>query len=180
MTRKRAKIDFHQAEYETALDVVLQTLAECELGVDITSLTNEAVEVLFPQRNFRKRAVKDYVQRIVFDLWEAGIVEPVPDSQPIMIRPLALGREAVLDATRRGHTAIVKRLLGGPIDSETKNTALISAVINNRVEIVRLFIQAGADVNTRETLFHRTPLMYVSDRTNKAITMLLKTAGAVE
>jgi ankyrin repeat protein len=81
-------------------------------------------------------------------------------------------------ATMEGHTAIVKKLLERGIDSAAKNAALVSAVINNRTGIVRLLVEYGAEVNARDPLFGRTPLMYATSRTSEEITELLVVAGA--
>src|SRR5262249_3670139 len=148
--------------YEIALEAVQQILAEHSDGITINRLVNKAIELLGVGSPFSDKQIKGYIRRIIFDLKNAGIVEDVPNIKPRQIRPLIKGREALMDATRRGHAVIVARLLTEEVEPDTMNSALISAVINNRVEIVRLLIKAGADVNARERLFDRTPLMYIT------------------
>ena len=103
----------------------------------------------------------------------------MPDKKPVEVRPLVKGRAALMNAARFGQDTIIKRLLAGKIDQETKNAALISAIINNQTAVVQQLIEAGANVNAREQLFGRTPLMYITNKISKEIETLLKIAGAV-
>lgn len=91
------------------------------------------------------------------------------------------GREALLEAVRRGHHARVKRLISDGVDSEAKDAALVSAVINKHEDIVSLLLANGANPNARDNTFNRTPLVYAEDRrAGRRIIEALKAAGANE
>ena len=165
--------------YELVRKAVVELTTEDEHGITVHWLMKR-VALSLPDDLFdRSSEMRTCVQRVVFDLKAQGILEQLTDLDSVEISPAVKGREAFLDAIRRGHTKVAKRLLATGVDLSLKNAGLVSAVINNRVEIVRLLIDAEADVNSRDSLFERTPLMYVTPRTSKDIVRLLKGAGAV-
>ena len=104
----------------------------------------------------------------------SGSIEYVPDTEPVEIRLPVKSRKAFIEAARRGHSPIVQRLLAEGVGQKTKDAALISAVINDRLGIVKLLLDAGADVHAKDSLFGKDALMYVTDRTSKEIVRLLE------
>lgn len=70
--------------------------------------------------------------------------------------------DALRDAARTGDLAAVTRLLdaGVPVDAATRHgqTPLAFAAGAGRLEVVRLLVARGADVNALETFFRQTPL----------------------
>lgn len=58
--------------------------------------------------------------------------------------------EIFIEYVREGRIGIIVELLKYDIDSHTKNLALLEAVAHNRVELVTLLLQNGADVHTEE------------------------------
>src|SRR5438552_18746920 len=82
---------------------------------------------------------------------------------------------ALLDAAREGNAAEVRRLLGAGVAADVKDdraapwdvTPLMCAARAGKVEIVKLLIAAGANVNARDKHFPgegsgRTPLHYAA------------------
>jgi hypothetical protein len=173
------KTTFKEETYEIVREALIEMLLEAEDEGCVEQAARDISDYL-PSSLISKSGLRRYVQRILFDLKESGLIERVPDTTRIEFRLVARVRERFLDATRRGHTAIVRKLLDRGIDTDTKNAALVSAVINNRTEIVRLLVDFGAEVNRRDALFARTPLMYATSRTSKEIVRLLTAAGAEE
>jgi outer membrane protein assembly factor BamB len=71
--------------------------------------------------------------------------------------------EALRDAARTGDLAAVTRLLDAGVPADAKaprhgQTALLFAAGEGRLDVVRLLVARGADVNARETFFGQTPL----------------------
>lgn len=170
---------FKEESYEIIREGLIEIVLDAGDGVGAERAARSLCECL-PSSLVTKSELRRYVHRILFDLKVSGVIERVPDQTPIEFRRVARGRERFLDATRRGHTAIVRKLLDRGVDAAVRNAALVSAVINNRTEIVRLLIASGAEVNDKDVLFGRTPLMYATSRTSKEILELLIVAGAEE
>src|SRR6266705_5029339 len=167
--KRRGRAEDLTETYELVREAVVELTTEDEDGITVECLIKK-VALSLPDDLFdRASEMRACVQRVVFDLKTQGILEQLTELDSVEIRPAAKGREAFLDAIRRGHAKVAKRLLATGVDLALKNAGLVSAVINNRVEIVRLLIDAEADVNSRESLFEKTPLMYVTSRTSKEI-----------
>jgi hypothetical protein len=165
------------SEYQHVKEMVVQVLSDYEDGISVDRLTKKVSELMSPDTVSRYSELWAYVKRAQLDLEGSGLIERIPNADPVEVRLLCTGREAVMDAARRGHSAVLTRLLGEGVDQEAKNAALISAVINNRVEIVRMLLDAGADVHAKDSMFGKYALMYVTARTSKQIVQLLQAAS---
>jgi len=93
-------------------------------------------------------------------------------------------RSGLIIASTEGHTAIALLLLyhGADPDGLTHPDQLVpapihAAVDNGHVEIVRLLIDYGADLQ-RESTYEETPLEIAMDKENDEITAMLLEAGA--
>jgi ankyrin repeat protein len=82
-------------------------------------------------------------------------------------------------AARRDDVDAITRLLdaGVPIDieDETKQTTLHTAAASNAVNVTRLLLERGAEVDPAETRFHATPFGFASYYHHTAILDLLST-----
>lgn len=103
--------------------------------------------------------------------------------------PAPAGRaEAFAAAARRGDAAAVTKLLDEGVDVNTKYrygaTALSYAADHGRLEVVRILIGRGADVNVKDSFYGATPLTWAASpaQTRKPehaeIVRLLLKAGA--
>jgi ankyrin repeat protein len=96
--------------------------------------------------------------------------------------------EALAAAARRGDAKAVAQLLDEGVDVNTKfrygATALSYAADHGRLEVVKILIARGAEVNVEDTFYHATPLTWASNsaQTRKAehaeIVRILLKAGA--
>lgn len=93
----------------------------------------------------------------------------------------------LIRAAERGHVEIVKELLKTDIDVDHVNnlgwTALLEAIIlgdggMRHTEVVRLLVDAGADVNLADGDEGVTPLEHARRRGHEEIVEILKSAGA--
>ena len=99
------------------------------------------------------------------------------------------GGTALIPAAERGHIEIIKELLTRTdVDINHVNrlgwTALLEAIIlgeggERHIEVVRLLIEAGADVNLADS-HGVTPLRHAKQRGQQRIVELLQAAGAHE
>ena len=101
--------------------------------------------------------------------------------------PVIEGNEKVL-LERRGHVAIIQELLKTDIVIDHINrlnwTALLEAIIlgdggPRHTEVVRLLVQAGADVNLADGQ-GVTPLAHALNKGHAEIVAILRAAGALE
>jgi ankyrin repeat protein len=93
------------------------------------------------------------------------------------------GDTALIRASSRGHTEVVKFLIKEGADVNTKdifgNTALTLASLGGYIEVVKLLLEAGADVNAKDKLgYTALTLARINGRTE--IIKLLKQHGAKE
>ena len=103
-----------------------------------------------------------------------GIAEdPTVESGPYGDPPLHL-------AINRGYVEIVQMLLSSGADTEIPNrsdeTALIAAIQEEEVEIARLLIGAGANLNVTGGFREQTPLEIAEDNRDTEMVKLLKEA----
>ena len=169
--------EMRPSDYRHVKEVVLQVLPDYEDGISIERLARKVSELVPHSEAPRLSEVRDHVKRARIELEAGGFIEHVPDTNPAEFRLPVKGREAFVGAARRGHVAVLTRLLVEAVEQETKDAALISAVINDRLEAVRLLLNAGANVHARDSLFSKDALMYVTDRTSGQIVRLLERAS---
>ena len=79
--------------------------------------------------------------------------------------------EQLQDAARKGDAAAVRTLLDEGVDVYTKfrynSTALIYACDHGHVEVVKLLLDRGADMNVKDTFYGFTPLMLATSPAQK-------------
>jgi uncharacterized protein len=141
-----------------------------DLGVSADARTDEwtAVEAAL--------AVNDAAMRKL--LLDSGATATAAD-------PATLGRDLIA-AARRGDVAAATMLLDAGADinwrgsREDAKPALFVAVEHDRIEVVRLLVARGADVNRREKFFHThvTPLMTAALEGSEQTARALVAAGA--
>src|SRR5262245_61703104 len=72
--------------------------------------------------------------------------------------------DAFLEAARKGDAAAVRKLLDDGVDVNTKfrydRTALSYACDRGHLEVVKLLLERGADVNVEDTFYHATALTW--------------------
>ena|SRR5215467_7202711 len=85
-------------------------------------------------------------------------------------------------AVRKGDTAAVKTFLDKGVDVNAKTrygaTALSYACDRENVEMVKLLIERGADVNVKDTFYGEAPIGWALSKKNAAIVKLLLDKGA--
>lgn len=85
-------------------------------------------------------------------------------------------------AVRAGDAAAVKALLdqGVPVDAKARydRTPLSFAADRGNVEIVRMLLEKGADVNAKDTFYGGTALTWAADKGHTDIVRLLLAKGA--
>ncbi len=105
----------------------------------------------------------------------------VNDGVDIDFKHSDTGKTALILASERGHTEVVKFLInsGATVDSKDNSgvTALMIASINGHTEIVKLLIELEADVNARSD-DGDTALRLASEKKHTEIVEILKAAGA--
>ncbi len=93
----------------------------------------------------------------------------------------AFGNTALMWAADRGHTDIVRRLLGAGANPNLQNnqgtTALIRAAKEGQAQAVEALLEAGADV-TRTDYTGRGALTWAQDGRSRRIIRVLEAAGA--
>ena len=164
-------------EYQVVKEPLLQALSDYEDGLSVERLIKKVSALLPLGAAPRPGELRTHVQRALIELEAGGLIERVPDADPAEFRLPVKGREAFMDAARRGHVAVLNRLLVEGVGQATKDAALISAVINNHPGVVRLLLAAGANVHAKDSLFGKDALMYVTNRTSGQIVRLLATAS---
>jgi ankyrin repeat protein len=89
---------------------------------------------------------------------------------------------SLLDAAIDGQLEVARRLIreGADLEERSANgtTALLNAVMHCNPEIVKLLVEAGADVNARKTPEQITPLMIACSNGDDQISELLLAADA--
>lgn len=165
------------SEYQLVRDALLEVLSDYDDGISVERLVKKVSELMPPGEVPRPGELRSYLKRAQIDLEAGGLIERVPDTNPVHVRRPVKGRDAFVDAARRGHIAVLKRLLAEGVGQEPKDAALVSAVINDRPEAVRLLLDVGANVHAKESLFGKDAMMYVTGRTSSRIVDLLKAAS---
>ncbi|MEO0839743.1 MAG: ankyrin repeat domain-containing protein [Cyanobacteria bacterium J06643_5] len=88
----------------------------------------------------------------------------------------------LVKAAETGNLVKVKNLIKAGVNingfSPTGNTALLAAVNNNHIDIVKTLIKAGADINLPDKNICNTPLMKAAMREHTEIVRILIKAGA--
>jgi ankyrin repeat protein len=94
----------------------------------------------------------------------------------------AAGSNDLLQAVRKGDLVAVKAVLdaGVPVDSKFRydRTALSFAADRGFVEIVKVLLDRGADVNAKDTFYNATPLVWASNNGHAEVTRVLLARGA--
>jgi outer membrane protein assembly factor BamB len=90
--------------------------------------------------------------------------------------------EEFWNAVKRGETEKVQRFLAEGVDVNAKNrygaTALSFAADKGHVEIARVLIDKGADINVKDTFYQSTPLEWAVFNNHSEIVRLLLSQGA--
>ncbi len=90
--------------------------------------------------------------------------------------------EALIAAAQNGDQAAVAAELDAGVDVNARTrygaSALSFAAEKGHLEIVRLLIERGADVNVQDTFYNATPLTWASMNRHKEVYRLLKDSGA--
>jgi Ankyrin repeats (many copies) len=96
--------------------------------------------------------------------------------------PEAARQEAYLDAVRKGDAAAVKAVLDQGVEVDAKfrydRTALSFAADRGSVEIVKMLLERGADVNAKDTFYNVTAMTWALEKGNVEIVRLLLDKGA--
>jgi Ankyrin repeats (3 copies) len=96
--------------------------------------------------------------------------------------PEAARQEAYLDAVRKGDAAAVKAVLDQNVEVDAKflddRTALSFAAERGSVEIVKMLLEHGADVNAKDTSNHATAMTWALEKGHVEIIRLLLEKGA--
>ena len=91
-------------------------------------------------------------------------------------------QDAYLDAIRKGDAAAVKAVLDQGVEVDAKfrydRTALSFAADRGSVEIVKMLLERGADVNAKDTFYNATPMVWALDKGHVEIVRLLLEKGA--
>ena len=103
----------------------------------------------------------------------------------IIVAPAALAQdvnEAFLAAARKGDVAKLKEFLDKGVDVNTKTqygaTALAYACDKGHVDVVKLLLEHGANVNVKDTFYGEMPLGWALQKENVEILRLLLEKGA--
>jgi ankyrin repeat protein len=90
--------------------------------------------------------------------------------------------EQLLAATRKGDIASVKKLLddGADVNARTRyqSTPLFFACDRGHLEIARLLIERGADVNVKDTFYNASALTWAMSKKHEPLVALLVEKGA--
>ena len=90
--------------------------------------------------------------------------------------------EQLLAAARKSDAAQVKALLdkGASVDAKTRYgaTPLFYASDRGSVEVVKLLLERGADVNVKDTFYNATPIVWAAQRNHPEVVKLLIAKGA--
>lgn len=99
-----------------------------------------------------------------------------------LLRAQTDAEEAFWAAARKGDLAGVKSALeaGIPVDAKTRHglTALFYAAQNGHLEVVKLLVDKGADVNIKDTFYGMTALARAVDQDRPAVVEFLLERGA--
>jgi hypothetical protein len=91
-------------------------------------------------------------------------------------------REAYLDAVRKGDVAAVKTVLDQGVEVDARfrydRTALSFAADRGHLEIVRMLLERGADVNAKDTFYNATAMVWALDKGHTEIVRALLEKGA--
>jgi hypothetical protein len=107
----------------------------------------------------------------------------------LIVLPAAAGAQAsapsndiLLQAVRKGDAAAVKAALDAGVPADAKfrydRTALSFAADRGQVEIVKLLIDRGADVNAKDSFYAVTPLVWAANNGHVEVARILLSRGA--
>jgi hypothetical protein len=174
--KKEPKFEVQSPEYDFIKERIIRVLSLHEDSISIERLIRAVAQTTPPEFAARLSDLRFYVRSALFDLKMGGTVNS--DTSRISLR--RKDELSLRDVARCGNIRGLEKLLAEDIDQDEKNKALISAVINNQVEAAKVLLDAGADVNARDNLFDKTPMMYVTKRTSGEIVLLLSDSSNLE
>lgn len=100
----------------------------------------------------------------------------------VAVLVFAASSDALLQAVRKGDVAAVRAALDAGVPADVKfrydRTALSFAADRGQVEIVRLLLERGADVNAKDSFYGVTPIVWAASNGHAEVARLLLARGA--
>lgn len=155
--------------YHIPFELVLEIIEDHEEGISEARLCDLVNARLWKEVGYNVTRLQ--VREVVISLASQFDIHITPNGE---LSPAVNTREKFLDAIRRNQEKIVHRFLENGTDIEILNAGLVCAVITNRVEMVRRLLAAGADPTHQESLFGKTPAMFIGSQTSPEIIRLLE------
>jgi hypothetical protein len=114
---------------------------------------------------------------------------PIVPLLALIVLPAAVGAQSaapsndlLLQAVRKGDLAAVKAALDAGVPADAKfrydRTALSFAADRGQVEIVKLLLERGADVNAKDSFYGVTPLVWAANNGHADVARILLARGA--
>lgn len=120
------------------------------------------------------------IQRILVD---KGVdIDAVTTDRNIWHNPRFSHATPLLLAANGGHPACVRHLMNHGANIKAVNAggemAIHTGAVDGRINIVRMMLDAGVDIETRDLRFNETPLLKAASTGRSAVIMLLLERGA--